>query len=59
MTRSYWAATASLLVGAKTVETRALTGSGAGRAELGDDIEPFSPEPAVRGRRGVRWCLHR
>ena len=38
MTRSYWAATASLLVGAKTVETRALTGSGAGRAELGGDI---------------------
>ena len=31
----YWAMTASLLVGAKIVETRAPAGSGAGRAEPG------------------------
>ena len=35
MTCLYWAMTASLLVGAKIVETRAPAGSGAGRAEPG------------------------
>ena len=37
MTCWYWAMTASLLVGAKMVETRAPAGSGAGRAEPGGD----------------------
>ena len=45
MTCWYWAMTASLLVGAKIVETRAPAGSGAGRAEPGGDVAGEAGEP--------------
>ena len=51
---SPWAITASLLVGVKIVETRALTGSGSGRPRLGGDVAGEARPGSAAGRLRVR-----